>query len=221
MKSLNLHTCPVDGKYQAVLDLENGTCYALTAEGTIKHAKNVMRAITQAEYDAAVLKQLKGNNAVQVIALLRDTRAPIEWASPLTLEPNVSNTTGEAYLTIRINGSPVGHWTPSEARIYALGVLEAYEVANCDNEYFSIMTTVGLEEPLSRRLISDLESYRPTTERFEVSAENVGLKTMMAKLLHVADNGFMAPEVIAEEIKRIRAEFQSMTKNDNHRQEKL
>lgn len=34
---------------------------------------------------------------------------------------------------------------------------------------------------------------------------------MMAELLHVADNGFMAPEVRDAEIKRIREEFLALT----------
>jgi len=166
-----IRTVPdLDGTYRCVVEIDSDTSHPITRDTASVYAGAVLQAAARAEQDAAVIRQItkvtaSPERAVEVVRLLRGDRPPIDWPSPLRLEPGVSSRTGEGFLLVRIgDGDPVGQWTPAAAREHATGVMESVEVADLDGAYLRALRTIGIDETRARNVVDDLAGHRSEGE---------------------------------------------------------
>ena len=140
----------------------------LTPTRALEYASTVLAHAQRAEYDAAVLKQLRTKGIgddqaiMSMIVDMRKDRPPVdgEPTAPMQLSEGV-NAEAKPFLAIHLDGSKWGQFEVRQAREHALGVLEAVEAADLDAGYYRILTgAVGLEEGVARAVVNDLASYR-------------------------------------------------------------
>jgi hypothetical protein len=153
------------GRYHVVLEIDADTSQALDGAKVWLHARAVLAAVAQAEYDAAIMRQLGGTaaddeHAARVVGHLRARRDLLAWPTPLALLPGVSAFTGEPFLHVRIRDRVVGQWTPADARDHAMGVLELDCVAGLDREYLSVLREARVEDHKARVLVDNLAAHR-------------------------------------------------------------
>lgn len=159
----------VDGaRYVVTIEASEDLATTLSPDRALRYASGVLEAASRADYDAAVFKQVTALTSLQaarqLVVDLRGDRPPLddEATYPIALEPGV-NRSQEPFLTIRINGEPVGQWGIQDARSHALGVLEAVGRADLDSAYYrTLVGTVGLDENRARQVVADVGNH---TER--------------------------------------------------------
>lgn len=159
----------VDGSaYVVTIEASDDRSVVLTPDRALRYADAVLAYVARAEYDAAVVKQLRNlvddMQAVgQIVTDLRNDRPPIadDATAPLSFESGVSAFTGEAFLHIAIDGKKVGQWDIPDAKAHALEVLESVSVADLDSGYYrALRSRVGLDESRARQVIDDLGKWR-------------------------------------------------------------
>ncbi len=170
-----IRTTPdLDGIYWVVLEIDDDTSHPLPVASAMVHARAVLAAVARAEYDAAVVRQMTKvgkagdkdhRHAATLVGMMRNDRPPIEWPSPLALEPGVSAFTGDPFLHVMIRGRIVGQWTIPDARDHAIGVLEAVEAAYLDGGYLRALRTAGIDDPQARAVVDNLATHRPEAVR--------------------------------------------------------
>lgn len=140
----------------------------VTPDRAVKYAHGVLRAAHRAAYDAAVLRQLttlggvEREAAVAVVTSLREDRPPLddEATRPFTMEPGV-NEALEPFLTIRLNGKPLGQWEFGAAVKHATTMLAQVSVAELDTGYLQgLMQYVGVDRQIASNMVSDLAKFR-------------------------------------------------------------
>lgn len=164
--------------YRPVLEIDEDTSADLGDGVALQHALTVLAAVTCAETDAAVLRQMSGGipggrkdladlaaaddvtRAVELVALLREKRADLTWPTPLALIPGVSMRFREPFLHVQIRGRLVGQWTAAAARQHATGVIEASVVAALDTDYLSVLRLCDIPEAKARGVVDDLRTHR-------------------------------------------------------------
>ena len=57
----------------------------------------------------------------------------------MTLVPGMTKN-GKAFLTLHVNGQPVGQWSPDDARGHASGMLDSIAVIALDDGYLKVLT---------------------------------------------------------------------------------
>jgi hypothetical protein len=155
------------GTYRCVVELDDDTSHPITRDTAPAYARAILQAVSAAEYDAAVIRQmtqgsgLGRESAVCLVRALRGERPPIAWPSPLRLEPGVSAAAGEPFLAVWIHGVAVGQWTVGQAREHAAGVMEAVEVADLDGGYLRALRAVDVDMANARAVVGDLGNHRP------------------------------------------------------------
>jgi hypothetical protein len=166
-----IHTEPSVGgsTYMVTVEIDHDRAIALTPESAPRYAMTVLQAVARAEYDAAVYRQMSAlvkddRVVVGMIRDLRKDRPDIDTSAtePLVISPGV-NSEGKPFLTVLVDGKPVGQWTPESAREHVLCALEVCAVADLDAGYYRALTgLVGLDEPRAREVIEDLQHHRWT-----------------------------------------------------------
>ena len=165
-------TCePQDsGGYAPTLALTPDQAVTLDEATAASYALAVLDAVQAAEYDAAVLAQLRtalgmdtASAAGFIAGQLRSRRAPLRGTgTPLRLDPGVSQRDRRGFLGVAIDGRPAGQWELADARDHALGVLEVVVAARYDTAYYEALTgAVGLGDEIARAVVADLGRYRP------------------------------------------------------------
>lgn len=164
----------VEGKrFHAEISQGQDTVLSLTQNQALQWAGAVHAAVTAAEYDAAVWRQMdsiigdmtdddtdRRAAIVQVITDLRQDRPASYFVQSLSVQPGV-NARLEPFVTMLINGEPVGQWTAEQARHHAEGCLDVASVAKLDTDYLRTLTTVvGLETDRALNIIVDLAEHR-------------------------------------------------------------
>lgn len=155
-----------EGTYRPTIDVGDDVAYILTRESATEHVFNVLSAVAEAEYDAAVLRQMNNivdepQAAIQVVLDLRKDRPDPISVGPLVFRPGVSTRTGNAFLKVMLNGKALGQWTIQDARDHALRVLEAVLVADLDAAYLrTLQTLIQIDEQTSRSIVGDLFKWR-------------------------------------------------------------
>lgn len=149
------------GTYRPALDLD-GTAYDLGGGKALLHARAVITAAERATHDAAVYKQFGDDttHAGHLVVALRKDRLPIDWPTPLTLEPGVSAFTGEPFLHVAVNGIVSGQWTPADARGHAAHALEADEAAELDGAFYRCLVACDIDDHKARAIVADLANHR-------------------------------------------------------------
>ena len=157
----------LDGQgWMVTVEVNEDTALTLDRESASGYAYAVLGAVAHAEYDAGVLRQMSERiderSGMQLVIDLRKDRAPLDQTAlgPMRLVPGVT-AQHKPFLTLEINGDPVGQWTIPDARTHALNVLEAIIVADLDGDYLRCLRgVVGLEEPVARNIVDDLQNWR-------------------------------------------------------------
>jgi hypothetical protein len=161
-------------RYRVRVDFDDTNWVHLDREEALSYAHAVLMAASCAEYDAAIVAQMRkvlGTMSTEqmneLLALLvtdfRKRRPPIRrpmegvtrWGhgkkvrnSPtdvMELVPGVSAFTGKAFLTVMIKGEAVGQWTVEDAREHATIMLETVSVAELDTAYLATLLDTVLD----------------------------------------------------------------------------
>lgn len=157
----------LDGKaFVVTMSLDGDYAVTLTPTRANAYAGALLGAAAEAEYDAAVLRQiterlgLDDDVAGQIVIDLRAER-PVRSAAGLTFVPGVSVAKRHPFITIERDGEPVGQFDTPSARRHALHVLEAVPGADLDAAYLKVLRgTVGIKEETARQVVEDIVNYR-------------------------------------------------------------
>ena len=165
-----IRTAPApDGStYVVTLEIGQDIAVILDHDRALAYAYEVLRAVVTAEYDAAVIAQLKDKGipeatAVEVVRILRLDRPPPDdtATAPLMIFPGVSRQTRKPFLRIDIDDKQAGEWTLEDARSNALAVLEAHAIADLDSAYYRAMTNLVQVPPeIGRTMVGELVNYK-------------------------------------------------------------
>jgi hypothetical protein len=160
---------PGASNYVVTLETDQDTSRVLTPDEALQHAAGILAAVTRAEYDAAVLRQLvdlqglQAEAAMQMVKEMRTDRPPLDPAAtdPMAFEPGVAMAGWRPFLIVELHGRPVGQWSMADARSHALAVLEAVTVADLDSGYYStLIGAIRLEKSVARQVVDGLKKYR-------------------------------------------------------------
>jgi len=166
----------VDDYYVATVHPSSDVSIPLTAHQAVAYAITVLRAVADAEYDAAVLAQITTatggdqHAAAATVMQLREARPPRDTAptAPLVFTPIVSKANGHPFVLVHLHGQALTQWTPEDARGHAQHVLDVAIVADHDAAYLHYLTSVVALEPERARVAVDaLRQHRhnqPTTQ---------------------------------------------------------
>lgn len=164
-----------DGAYRVQMELGPDDAIGLDDRTGVLWAMHVIRALVEAEYDAAVIAQLRAtgldlDSAAALITGMREVRRDVRHAAGLEspipdlhLTPGVSAFTSSPFLGIHRNGAQIGQWDPDDAREHAAGVLEILEAAVLDEIYRrTLIDVAGFEAPLAETVVDQLAQHRVT-----------------------------------------------------------
>jgi hypothetical protein len=157
-----------DGTYVLGLHYGDDHAWVLTRDEAIQHAVAILTQAERAEYDAAVLGLLHGklglpleDAAMFVANDIRPDRPPVEEPGPVKLTPGVSQRNLHGFLTLHLDGNPIGQWEIADARQHAMYVLQG--IAAVDNDaalYRLLIGAIGLDEGRARAVVEDIANYR-------------------------------------------------------------
>jgi hypothetical protein len=143
-----------DGTYHLSIEISPDDEAPLDADTAYRWAREVLSAVAQAEYGAAVVRQagelgLDDVDAAHLLNALREVHAgqtPVTMLRGLSVVPGVSASTREPFLHLRRDGKTTAQWTPDDARRHALDVVEGVETAALDTAYRQVLEDrVGLD----------------------------------------------------------------------------
>jgi hypothetical protein len=167
-----------DGVYRVQMELGPDDVIRLDEHNGLAWATYVVRMLVEAEYDAAVIAQMRAtgldlDHAAALVTGMRQVRrgvradAGLDSPIPdLTLVPGVSHRTRGPFLWLYRRGAPYGQWDPADAREHAAGVLEIIEAALLDEIYRRTLTDVaGFDAALAERVVHGLNEHRETAGR--------------------------------------------------------
>lgn len=158
-----------DGTYHVYLELGPDDVIPIDSAAAYGWAREVLSAVAQAEYDAAVLAQavalgLGDDAAAELVIDLRADRAehvPVSLIPGLALIPGVSQATRKGFLRLERHGKAYGQWEPDDARRHALGIIEAFEVSILDSAYLRLLQhRIGAPPDTARAAVGALAKYR-------------------------------------------------------------
>jgi hypothetical protein len=158
----------LDGStYVVTVEVSADRAITLTPQSAPRYAMAILAAVSRAEYDAAVFAQMSplinDLKAVgQLISDLRKDRPDIDISAtaPLEIRPGV-NKDAKPFLTVLIDGEPVGQWTIDDAYEHVRVALQVSAVADLDAGYYRVLTgIVGIEPAKARSIIEDLQHHR-------------------------------------------------------------
>lgn len=157
------------GTYHLYLELGPDDVVPLGVTEAYGWAREVLSAVAAAEYDAAVMRQIRSlglpqQGAAEMVQLMRADRAehvPVSMIPGLALVPGVSAFTGLAFVRLDRHGRPVGQWEMDDARQHALGVIEALEVTALDSAYLRALGHIGIDRGRALQVVTDLVNHRP------------------------------------------------------------
>jgi hypothetical protein len=162
-----IRTTPGPGTtFRVTLEINDDIAADLGHGLALVHARSVMAAVAHAEYDAAVVAQMRDigmpDHAVSgIVQELRSRRRGLSWPTPLSLVPLVASRTGLPMLHAVIRGNVVGTWDVADAREHVLACLECVEVAELDSAFLESLMKFDVDEPRARAMVCDLERCRP------------------------------------------------------------
>lgn len=162
----------VDGTtYTVTIEASPDVAVVLDHDRAARYAWGVLDAAHRADYDAAVLRQMRDKLGVdlrtiaQLVTDMRADRPPLDDAGtyPLRLEPGVAADGGHGFLRLSIGDDrePVGQWTTEDARQHALHVMESVKVADLDAGYRrALVGIVGVSDSTAQQAVGDLANFR-------------------------------------------------------------
>lgn len=133
----------------------------------LHYVTTLVRAAQQAEYDAAVLKQLTKigvplpEATLTLVNDLRQDRPPLDDAAPgLRYEPGVTQAL-KPFLKVLIHGEEFCTMDLPPMRRHAMHLLEAPDAADLDSAYRSMLVgAIGLDSSTADNVVADIANYR-------------------------------------------------------------
>lgn len=154
------------GDYCLLLELDDDTVTALSVPEAREWVATMMAAQAAAEYDAAVIKQLKavGMDSAPIAQVLLELRAlrPQLGLNRLDVElvPGV-NRNVESFVHIMHKGEVIGQWDGEQIHCHVLGVLDAIAVLPLDGGYLRVLRdVVELDDHRARFIVAELGDHR-------------------------------------------------------------
>jgi hypothetical protein len=156
-----------DGSYTVTVSLQGDRTWAFTPFKLRRYAAGALRVVAEAEYEQAVINQLRAGGvdlmgALETVAALRHHRPANDAARdcPLHYESGV-NPQGKAFIKIMVGNEQVGQLDPPALRGHAMHAYEADPVADLDAAYRKVLTqVVGLSDDMALSAVSDLGDHR-------------------------------------------------------------
>lgn len=161
------------GAYIVTIEYTSDHVRSLTPIEVEQYAQAWTMAMHYAEYDAAVLNQLRtklqpgpdsDRNIAGVLLSMRKNRVMFDHKAlkPLIVRPCISERTGEPFLAVRIAGTQVKwRWDPIDVINHVQYVHETIVVADLDAAYRRFLIAhVGLDDDTARSVVADLASFR-------------------------------------------------------------
>jgi hypothetical protein len=158
-----------DGHYTAAVAFTDDRSVALDEPAAVRYTLAILDAVQSAEHDAAVLTQLHNTLGLDektaaefLVHELRPARRALrETGTPLTLVPGVSHRDRRGFLTVHVDGQPVGQWELTDAREHARYVLEALLAVEYDTAYHGVLTELlDLDDGRARNVVEDIGNHR-------------------------------------------------------------
>lgn len=156
-----------DGSYQPTIAFTDDIAVTLTPDTAVEYALAVLEAVQAADYDAAILAQVRTlglDDEAAFTWLAEDVRPGWpprrETGTPLQLVPGISHRDRRGFLTVRIGGVPAGQWELADARAHALAVLECAIAAGYDTAYHRALTKLLHDDGRARAVVAEIERYR-------------------------------------------------------------
>lgn len=163
-----------DGLYMVTISFSDDDVFTLTDDQAFLYATAILEIANIAEYEAAILSQLKATSmterqAAEFIATeFRPLRSIPVTGTPVKLIPGISNRTKKAFLIIQYKGKDVGQWDFEDALDHARAVLDVIFVARLDNIYHHILTSkIEVGDEMARAIVMDIAKHRPTMKSDE------------------------------------------------------
>lgn len=149
----NHHLCIVnvsgiDGAYHPELQFGQDIVLSLERDVAVPYALSLLRAASDAEYDANVMKQMlvisdDRAGASLMVSAVRDFRPdPVPSSLPITFRPILDADKVEPWVEVSVNGTFVGSWSLETARSHAMACLEAEREAHSDQAYRAVLVDV-------------------------------------------------------------------------------
>lgn len=155
------------GAYRATIHPTPDVSIPLDRRRALGYARAVITACEYADYDAAVIAQMRAAglglvDAAGYVAALREMRRPVPDGdtAPLTYVPIVSQYDWRPYVHVYLHDAPLTQWTPDEARGHAMHVLSAAVAAHLDQRYYWHLTRTGATPEQAAALVHDLHRHR-------------------------------------------------------------
>lgn len=162
------------GAYTAVVEFGKDFARSLLPHQIDAYTNAIFTAVAYAEYDAAVLNQLRSPGvgrepipAQYVIATIREfrgSRPPIDQQTlrPMVVHPAVGMTTGRPFLETRIRGTQYKwKWGTGQALEHVERVREAVIIADLDAAYRRYLNgVIGLDAPTAAAAVGALADHR-------------------------------------------------------------
>lgn len=157
--------------YMVTLSVGEDAAVTMTPERAFAYARTLLGHISRADYDAAVVRQMRKvigtdakamQNIAQLILDLRSDRPPLDDAAthPLRYEPGV-NQSQKGFIACFHDDEQFGTWSLKAAKRHALGMIEVVESADLDAAYVRALTgLVGLDKARALNVVDDLGKFR-------------------------------------------------------------
>lgn len=158
---------PLSDGYYAAIDFDQDTTILLDAETTPSVANAMIQVVTYAEYDVAVLKQLRSqvsdeNTAIQAVVDLRGMRPKPDLSAlaPYSFTPGVNQET-KPFVTVYKNEEAVAQIDLDALRGMAIDLMDAVHAAQLDQIYHTYLTeTIGVSSDAATGVIGTLLEFR-------------------------------------------------------------
>lgn len=161
-----------DGTYGITIQFDQDRVLALEADEVDAYVHLFAAAAERSEYDAAVLRQFTGflnitlPDATAEVQELRKERSAL-MLQGLTVTPGVTNDGTDdkpkfrSFITMHLDGKPVGQFTSAQAYDHGIHVVGAAETAQLDYAYFRhLVDVINLDENRARQVVQDLGRFR-------------------------------------------------------------
>ncbi len=153
-----------DGAYVVTVHFGGDRSRVLGKGEAHAYAQEIIRAAAQADYDAAMINQLRDlgfdtASAVEAYTTIAATRRPLntEATAPLRLTPGVSATAGVGFMDVHFGQRFIGQWMPAEARSHATNVLDILAATELDEAYRRHLTDdVGISAARATEIVERL-----------------------------------------------------------------
>lgn len=155
------------GTYRVTLEAGPDVAIGLGPHEVLRFASTLLSARARAIHDAAVAHQFHVvlnvplEDVSRILFELRKDRPPLKAKDtrPLTFEPGV-NKELQPFITILLNGAPLGQWDMEDVMRNALGLLEAVAYADLDSAYLRhLVANLGIEKPRALAVVEDLGTF--------------------------------------------------------------